>query len=254
MLARLRCDQAIVQTQAEALGHVLQFAHVAGPVVVLPAHHVLRRPIGRGAVVAHPGLLQKVGHQQRDVLGALTQRRQCNRHDVQAVVQVHAELAAVGRRLQIHLGRRHHTAIDRYAGVAAQPLDAALLQRAQQLGLQCQRHRFDLVQKQRAAVGVFHLADAAAVGAGERTRLMTEHLALEHGLGQRRAIQRDERTAPPAAFVNGASEHFLTRAGLTGDEDVGVGRCQRGDKPAHVLHGRALADQRVRLTALQRRL
>ena len=41
---------------------------------------------------------------------------------------------------------------------AAQALHLALLQHAQQLGLQRQRHLGDFIQQQRAALGLFELA------------------------------------------------------------------------------------------------
>jgi hypothetical protein len=51
--------------------------------------------------------------------------------------------------------------------IRAEPLQRALLQHAQQLHLQGQRHALDLVEEQRAARRMFELADAALARAGE---------------------------------------------------------------------------------------
>ena len=67
--------------------------------------------------------------------------------------------------------------------VAADALEALLLQHAQQLGLRGGRHVADLVEEQRAAVGLLEPADAAAIGAGEGALLVAEQLALQQRLG-----------------------------------------------------------------------
>ena len=83
----------------------------------------------------------------------------------------------------------------------------ALLQRAQELGLQAHVHLGDLVEQQRAAVGLLELADAARDGAGEGALLVAEQLALEQLLGDRGAVDRDER-----AFARAASLAWTWRA------------------------------------------
>ena len=56
-----------------------------------------------------------------------------------------------------------------------------------------ERQLADLVEEQRAAVGQLEAALALRDGAGERALLVTEQLALEQRLGQRRAVDRHER-------------------------------------------------------------
>ena len=81
--------------------------------------------------------------------------------DVEPVVEVGAEAAlrrsAPARSSLVAAMTRQSTGI---ALVRAEALDAALLQHAQQLDLQRHRHALDLVEEQRAAVGVLELADA----------------------------------------------------------------------------------------------
>ena len=64
----------------------------------------------------------------------------------------------------------------------------ALLERAQELGLQRERHLADLVEEERAAVGLLEEARRALLGVGERAAHVAEQLALEQRLGHRRAV------------------------------------------------------------------
>ena len=63
--------------------------------------------------------------------------------------------------------------------LAADRRHLALLQHAQQLGLQGEGHVADLVEEQRAAVGLAKLPGAVGDGAGEGAALVAEQLALE---------------------------------------------------------------------------
>ena len=96
-----------------------------------------------------------------DVLGALAQRRQAQRHDVEAEEQVLAEQALLDQHAQILVGGGDDADIglDRRA-----PADGgvfALLQHAQKAGLRLHRHVADLVEEQRAALGLLEAADRA---------------------------------------------------------------------------------------------
>ena len=64
----------------------------------------------------------------------------------------------------------------------ADALDLALLQRAQQLGLQRQRHRRDFVDEERALVRQLEPADARRHGAGERALHVAEQLGFDQRL------------------------------------------------------------------------
>src|SRR5262245_6190467 len=64
---------------------------------------------------------------------------------------------------------------------------------ARWFGLERQRRVAELVEEQRAAVRHLEQARPFAVGAGERAALVAEQLALHQLLGQRAAVDRDER-------------------------------------------------------------
>jgi hypothetical protein len=67
--------------------------------------------------------------------------------------------------------------IDR--AVAAETCELPILQDVKDLGLQRRRHLADFVEHHRAVLRELELADARRAGAGERTALVSEQLALE---------------------------------------------------------------------------
>ena len=112
--------------------------------VGLDAAHVLLQP--------RVELLDEVLDQERDVARALAQRRQADRHHVQAVVEILAKGAGRDLLLQIAVGRGDQPHVDADRLDAAHALELALLQGAQQLHLHLDGDRADLVEEQRAAV------------------------------------------------------------------------------------------------------
>ena len=112
-----------------------------------------------------------------NILGALAQRRQPQRHHVEAEEQILAEQPLLDELPQILVGRGDdaHIGLDRRA--AADRGVLALLQHAQKPRLRLHRHVADLVEEQRAAFGLLEAAGAARVGAGEGALLVAEQLA-----------------------------------------------------------------------------
>ena len=74
-----------------------------------------------------------------------------DRHDVQPVVEVLPELARLQRDPEIDVRRRQHAHVDRDGADAAQALDLALLERAQEPRLEIEAQRADLVEEDRPA-------------------------------------------------------------------------------------------------------
>ena len=145
-----------------------------------------------------------------------------DREDIEAVVQVVAELAfglgllrrAVGRRDDAHVGRHRLGRADANEGAG--------LEHAQQLDLQVQGHLGDLVQKDRAALRLLEEAAVLAVGAGEAALLVTEQLALDQVGRDRAAVDREERKAlAPAQVVDRPRGELLASAALAGQQHGG---------------------------------
>ena len=194
-------------------------------------------------IEAQGGELQKVLEQQGDVLAALTQWWQFQRHHVEAVVKVATKLAAFAQLVEVGFGGRDYSAVDVDRLVRTKAFQAVLLQHAQQLDLQGQRHALYLVEKQTATVGMLDLADAALAGTGEGVRFVAEYLALEQALRQAAAVEGDELFALASAeVVQAARDQFLAGAGFALDQHVGVGIGDVGDQFAQLLHGRRTTD------------
>ena len=169
-----------------------------------------------------------------DVVRPLAQGRQLQRQHVEPVQQVLAERALGHGPLQVAVAGRDQADVDRDRACAADAVDLALLDRAQELGLQARLHLADLVQEQRAATGLLEPPDPPRHGAGERALLVAEQLGFEQMVGDRGAVDRDERALrAPAVAVQKARDHLLAGPALAGDQHAGLGgRDSAGHAPA----------------------
>jgi len=161
--------------QRQLLDRVRQLAHVARPAI---AGGEAQR-LGREAAHRRLGILGARHHQEvleelADVVAPLAQRRQQDRHHVQPVEQVLAELALAHRLRQVAMRGRHDAHVDGALAGRAHRAHRAGLQHVQQLGLQRGFHLADLVQENRAGVGLLELADAGGRRPREGALLVTE--------------------------------------------------------------------------------
>src|SRR6188474_3448830 len=109
------------------------------------------------------------------------------------MIEILAEPTLVDHHAEIAVGRGDPAHVDLERAAAADALEAALLQDAQELGLELGLELADLVEEERAAVGQLEPAALALGRAGERALLVAEQLALEQLLAQRGAVDRHER-------------------------------------------------------------
>lgn len=136
------------------------------------------------------------------------------------------------------MGRAHHAHVDRHRACAAERHHRAFLQHAHQPHLLRERHVADFVEKQRAAVGLRDLAGAAALAcAGERAVLVAEQLGLDQRIGQRGAVDGDERAVGARRrLVQRAGEPFLAGARLAEDQQRQVAAADLRDPVEHGSH------------------
>ena len=216
---RLRGQDVRRLERDHPLDHVLQLAHVARPVVLLDAR-AWRRTEMRfcGTPMFVEVLGDEVVDEQRDVFAPLAQRRQRDRDDVDAVEEVLAERAVADRLGEVAVGRGDDAHVDLRLDVRADLAHDAILQHAQQLDLHRRRGLADLVEEDRAAVGLVKESALLADGAGERAALVAEELGLQQRLRQRAAVDRDELAAAAGVVVDGARDELLARARLAGDQ------------------------------------
>ena len=128
----------------------------------------------------------------------VAERRELDADDLEPVVRSWRNVPGGDRLGQVAVGRRDQPDVHLDRLVGPDPDDLARLQHAEQLDLGRERDVADLVEEQRAAVGVLEPALALAVGAGEGPLDVAEQLALEDVLAQGGAVQR-RRTACTAA-------------------------------------------------------
>ena len=105
-----------------------------------------------------------------------------------------------------------------------------------------ERHLADLVEKQRAAVGLLEQAALLRLGVGEGAALVAEQLALQQVLRNRRAVHLDERPFATAGRVapDQVGDQLLAGARLALHQHRRVGGL--GDLVDHAQHLAIAAD------------
>ncbi|GBC82933.1 hypothetical protein HRbin10_02071 [bacterium HR10] len=154
--------------------------------------------------------------QRADVLAPLAQGGDVNRIDIQAVEEIEPEPPGLDGLLQVHVrgGDDAHVGLDDL--IPADARELAILKHAQELDLRARTQLADLIQKERAAVGLLELPDATRAGVGEGPALMPEQLRLQQGLRQRAAVDLDERLIGATAVVmNEVGDQLLPHAGFS---------------------------------------
>ena len=145
----------------------------------------------------------------------LAQRRDPQRVDVEAIVEILPKAARLDLALEIAVGGRDDARRDLDGPVAADSHHLPFFEHAKQLGLRRQRQLSDLVEEQRSGAGVLERAPAQPIGARERAALVAEQLALDELLGQRRAVDGDQRRLRAgSSAMQLARDQFLARAAL----------------------------------------
>ena len=205
---------------------ILQFADVAGVAVARePLHHRGRNTESVAPVELRVALDEVTG-QERDLGGALAERRHQHMDDVETIVEIFAESAFGHRTLQILVGRREDSNVHAQRRLRSNPRELAVLEDVEQLGLKRGMEVADLVEEDCSAVRRLELADLELVGAGEGTALVTEELALQELAWHGGAVDLHERPGPAdGAVVDRACDQLLARPGLAGHEygDIDAG-------------------------------
>src|SRR5262249_12675168 len=146
-------------------------------------------------------------------------------------------------RSEVPVRRGDQTDVDVDRPCPTDALELVFLQHAQELRLQLERDLSHLVEEERATVPQLEPANPLRDRAGERPPLVAEQLALEQARGYGSAVDLDEGpVAAPARIVDGASNQFLSRAGLAQEEGGRVGRRHDLDLVEDVSERRTLTD------------
>jgi len=233
--------------QEQALHRAQKLAHVPRPGMPGQARERIRRERGLGEPEARGEVAQTLARQERHVGAPLAQRRKGETHHVEAVVEVGAE--AAGRHLAPQVAARggDDARVHDERARAAQPLEAPVLEHAQELRLEPRREVADLVEEDRAAAGQLEAARPTRRGAREGAALVAEELALHQRGGERGAVHVDEGAVPATgARVQRPRHEPLPRAGLAREQHRGVEGRHRPDLAAQLPHGGMPAQDLVR--------
>src|SRR5438094_5707924 len=141
------------------------------------------------------------------------------------------------------VARSENPSLHRPLLVASHRVKLAILQSAQQLRLNRQRHVADLVQEESAVVGLAQQTFGRSVSSGKRSPLVAELLAFEQRLRQSRAVDGHKWLIfPPASQIDSLGNEFLSgpAAAVQVYGRLGIGHSR--DETEHAAHLRALAD------------
>ena len=226
-----------------ALDRVLEFAHVARPVRGFQRGDRVALQRARGLVELAVEVVQEKQRQRQDVVAALAQRRHPKRHDVDAVEQVGAEAAGRHLLLQRLVGGADQAETGRALHRAAQPHETAFLQHAQQADLELGAQVGDLVEQDRAVVGLLEVAGRGLDGAGESALLEAEQRRLGQRLRQCAAVECLHRSARAGAQgMEQLGDDLLAGAAFAFDQHCRVQRRGLAQLRQQPLHGHRVAD------------
>src|SRR5208337_3018652 len=207
-----------------SLDHVLQLPDVAGPTVVDESIHSLLGNAFDVSVHALGEALDEMMYQQRDVLAPFAQCGNPNRKDIQPVKKIGTEFLLLNQSIQIPIGGGNQTRVRREGLRTSQPFELALLQDAQQLGLELKRNLANLIQEYGSPIGQLKAADPLRDGAGEGAALMSEELTLQQSRRNGGAVQFHEGTGMPRAeIMERTGNQLFARPRLAIDKDRGIG-------------------------------
>ena len=196
------------------------------------------------------GAGQEVVREVEDVTLAMAERRQLQHHGREPMVQLAAEAAGPHRGCQVDAGGRDDPHVHRLVAGTAEPAYRPRFDRGQQLDLQGVGKLADLVEEQRAVMGRFDQSLLGGPGVGERSALETEELRLQEGVGNRCAVDIDERAgAASSAPVEQTGHQPFPRPRFPEEQDRGWRRPilgdprQASDLPTQCVERSALADE-----------
>ena len=181
---------------------------------------------------------ERVGEEQHIVV-PFPERGQMHVKHAQPVEEVTAEPPGghVGRQIAVRRGDQADIGLQRCC--PTEPLELSLLQHTEELDLHGGGEFADLVEKERSVGRQFKAPGLLTVRTGEGAPLVAKELRLQEGVGQCRAVDRDEGpVGPGTGVVNRTGDQFLPRPALS-SEQHGRFRARHLSRP-----GERLAQQR----------
>src|ERR1035438_1931799 len=167
-------ETVALREDGHAFDDVAELAGVAGPGVGVEqgkdgfVEHLAAE------IIARAELFQEIFGQQADIVGTLAERGDADGDAVEAVIEILAKLFLGDHASEVAIGGGDDAPGDMDDLLAADAVELAFLEDAQQFGLGSAVEIADFVEEDGAAVGLFEFAAAGGGGAGEGTFFMSE--------------------------------------------------------------------------------
>jgi len=229
--------------RAGALDGALEFADIAGPIVL---HEQVQGFIGEGVGDALFGFhaFEDVGGEQRDIAAPLAQGGDAEGDDVEAEVEVFAEVAGLDEVGEVAGGGGEDAGGQRNALIGADGEDDFILEGAEEAALEIEGELADFVEEDGLAFEAGEQANLGARGSGDGTLGVAEEFSFDHGGGEGAAVDGKEGLVGVGSVgVDGTGDEFFAGAGLADDEDRMGGGGDLGEDAIELLHGGRVADQ-----------
>jgi hypothetical protein len=194
--------------------------------------------------------IEEVGNEFGDVFGTIAEGWHFDVHDIEAVVEVGAELSGLDGGGEVAVGGGEDAGLDADGLDGSDGEDLFIFDGAEELGLGAGSEFADFIEEEGAAAGGDEETGLIAVRAGVRAALMTEELIFEEFGGDGGAVDGEEGgIGILAEAVERAGGEFLSGAGFAGDEDGAAGGADFSEEVSDILHGAAVADEGVEIDA-----
>ena len=181
--------------------------------------------------------------QQGQVVFALGQGRNVERHHIDPKKQILPEMPQSYLLRQVPVGGGKKTDIDLDRRNPAEMHHLFFLDHPKELHLHGRRHLRDLVEKKGAAIGHLHQPFLHLHRPGKSALLMAKELVCQQVLLKSAAIHgKQGAVAPVAAGMNKPGQQLLTRARLPADHHIAVRGGHLSGRSQQLFHPRVVGD------------
>src|SRR3569832_2224686 len=178
-----------------------------------------------------------------DVFTAFAQRRQVDANDTEPTKSDFTEQTGLYALFEVLMRGGDDAYVDLDRRLAADAIELAVGEHAQQPRLALGRHVADLIEKQGAAVGLLEAAAARGGGAREGAALVPELFRFQLVTRDRRGVEGDEGFVGAwAVAVQCTRDQLLAGAGFAVDEHGDIRARESTDRTKYLLHRRRLTD------------
>src|SRR5439155_7049763 len=189
----VRLDANLRTDDDEPLDEVAQLADITGPRIAEKNFESAFAEFASFFSVSGAEFVQKMAGQDRNVCGAVAERGNEERNDIETIKEILAKPAVQDFLFEIFVGGGDDADVDTTGLVRPDRFEALLFEYTQHFGLRAETHIADFVEKESPTVRLLKLAYFVVACAGEAALDMAEKFRLNEFFGNRRAIDFNER-------------------------------------------------------------